>query len=152
MSEMINAYTYRSKSLSSLFSSHDSGILNRWPLISIPFKRVLIGKQNKKERRKEIKWDPLDKDFVKLDFDGASRGNPGISGAGYVPRDSDSQVIRAACSRIPIGYNNIAEARALHLGMGLSISNGIQRIHIEGDSQIITSTIELGHSASWEIH
>ncbi|GLJ43766.1 hypothetical protein SUGI_0911140, partial [Cryptomeria japonica] len=117
----------------------------------IPFKGVLVGRSQKQEIRRDVKWEPLDKPFVKLNFDGASKGNPGRSGEGYVLRDWCGCIIKAACCRIPNGFNNITEARALLHGVKLAFHLGIEKIHIEGDSQLITSSLSSHKIVSWEI-
>ena len=47
--------------------------------------------------------------YWKLNFDGASRGNPGNSGLGACIRDSHGTVVVVITSPLPIGTNNMAE-------------------------------------------
>lgn len=54
---------------------------------------------------------------LKLNFEGASKGNPGPSGYGCVMRDSNSKVICAMCS--PLGTCNAIKVEVMTLLMGL---------------------------------
>lgn len=89
--------------------------------------------------------------FFKLNFDGASKGNLGRSGIGAVLRDSASKVLKVIFSRILDGSNNVAEATTLMEGVKLALSMGISRLHIEGDSQIITSALISQQVVSWDL-
>ena len=48
--------------------------------------------------------------YWKLNFDGASRGNPGNSSLGACIGDSNGEVVALTTSPFPISINNIAEA------------------------------------------
>lgn len=59
---------------------------------------------------------------LKLNFVGASKGNPGKSCIGAVVRDHNCiLVLKALYMRVPDGSNNVAEARALLEGLKLSV-------------------------------
>ncbi|GLJ28687.1 hypothetical protein SUGI_0565350 [Cryptomeria japonica] len=121
---MINAYVSRVKTLSSTYSSFDNVILNNnWKSIYIPFKGVLIGKMPKHQARRDILWKPPDFQNVKLNFDGASKD----------------------------GTNNLVEARALLCGVRIALQLGVQDLHIEGDSQIVTSSLISKKVVNWEL-
>lgn len=51
--------------------------------------------------------------YWKLNFDGASRGNPGPSGLGACIKNSNGDVVAITVSPLPINTNNMAEAQAL---------------------------------------
>ncbi|GLJ19097.1 hypothetical protein SUGI_0342960 [Cryptomeria japonica] len=76
--------------------------------------------------------DYLPPGFAKLNYDGASRGNPGISGARAVIRNSDGNIIRAACKKLPLDSNNVAEIEALLHGLTLATFINIPNIIVEG--------------------
>jgi hypothetical protein len=62
------------------FSNWDYEILKNWKLISIP--NILSLTNTLKKDRLSVKWQPPNQGVIKLNFDGASRGNPGMSGIG----------------------------------------------------------------------
>ena len=74
----------------------------------------------------------------KLRFDGGSRGNPGIAGAGMVLYDDQMREIWRGVKYLGRNMsNNLAEYSALNIGLTHALSIGIERIHCEGDSQLV---------------
>lgn len=69
-------------------------------------------------------------------FDGGSRGNPGVAGAGYVIRDGD----KCYAGYVYVGDNNTNnEAEytgALEL-LKRAAAEGIRKIHVIGDSKLV---------------
>lgn len=84
---------------------------------------------------KELKVYP-ETDY-KLKFDGCSKSNPGLAGAGAVIYRFDKEI----ASKIEfVGIdktNNFAEYRGLIIGLKQSIEMGIKNIAVEGDSLLI---------------
>ena len=72
--------------------------------------------------------------FVKLNFDGASRGNPRQSGLGACIRDYIGKVLAITMDPLPIGTNNMAKAQSLLSGLILAKKGNFHQVHIEGDS------------------
>lgn len=79
-----------------------------------------------------------------LRFDGGSRGNPGIAGAGMVLYDSDDgSEIWSACQYIgDSNTNNEAEYMGLITGLQCARSLGVDHIVVQGDSQLILRQVE----------
>lgn len=83
-----------------------------------------------------------DKTYV-LRFDGGSRGNPGIAGAGMVLFDSESGLeVWAAFQYLGDTTNNVAEYSALLSGIEFARSMGIKRIIAEGDSTLVVKQVK----------
>ncbi|XP_004489328.1 uncharacterized protein [Cicer arietinum] len=76
-----------------------------------------------------------------LYFDGASKGNPGPSGAGAILRAEDGKVYRLR-EGVGIQTNNVAEYRALILGLKQAIKKGYKHIHVQGDSLLVCNQIQ----------
>ncbi len=78
----------------------------------------------------------------KLFTDGASRGNPGEAGAGSVLLDDKGKEL--VCRSLYLGRctNNVAEYRALILGLQSAQEIGCSRLAILLDSQLIVRQIE----------
>jgi ribonuclease HI len=73
-----------------------------------------------------------------LRFDGGSRGNPGVAGAGMVIYDDQGQEIWCGWKyHGENSTNNVAEYLGLLSGLKCVQSLGIQRLIAEGDSQLI---------------
>jgi ribonuclease HI len=75
-----------------------------------------------------------------LNFDGASRGNPGPAGIGAVIFEN-GQEIWASCQYIGIKTNNQSEYSALILGLKEALSKGIKCLQVYGDSQLVINQI-----------
>ncbi|GLJ07917.1 hypothetical protein SUGI_0077130 [Cryptomeria japonica] len=63
--------------------------------------------------RKRVKWTPPPSGWKKMNFDGASKGNLGLSGYGAVIRDEKGEFIGAVSGQAGFVSNNIVEITAL---------------------------------------
>ncbi|MCE5209963.1 MAG: ribonuclease HI family protein [Deltaproteobacteria bacterium] len=77
----------------------------------------------------------------KLFSDGACRGNPGIGGAGAVILDDDENIIWEGKEYLGQCTNNIAEYRALILGLKGALSHGYKNLKINLDSELLAKQI-----------
>jgi len=74
---------------------------------------------------------------VSLYCDGASRGNPGPSGAGAVLLDEKGEEIFELSRYLDNGTNNEAEYRALVRGLEAAADLGVKRLEIFLDSELV---------------
>ena len=74
---------------------------------------------------------------VSLYCDGASRGNPGPSGAGVVLLDEKGEQIFELSRYLDNGTNNEAEYRALLRGLEAAADLGVKRVEIFLDSELV---------------
>ncbi|XP_058180401.1 uncharacterized protein LOC131298916 isoform X1 [Rhododendron vialii] len=88
--------------------------------------------------------------FCTLEFDGASKGNPGLAGAGAVLRVEGGSGSRV-CSHfmvcrlregVGIATNNVAEYRALLLGLNYALQKGYKHIRVQGDSKLVVMQVQ----------
>ncbi|KAF7123646.1 hypothetical protein RHSIM_Rhsim12G0048800 [Rhododendron simsii] len=77
-----------------------------------------------------------------VEFDGASKGNPGQAGAGAVLRADDGSMICRVREGLGIATNNAAEYRALILGMKYALMKGFTNIRVLGDSKLVCMQIQ----------
>lgn len=77
-----------------------------------------------------------------LEFDGASKGNPGKAGAGAVLRTEDGSVVWRLREGVGIATNNVAEYRGIILGLKYALMKGFQRIRVQGDSKLVCMQIQ----------
>lgn len=75
-----------------------------------------------------------------MNFDGASRGNPGPAGIGAVIFHN-GQEIWASCQYIGTKTNNQSEYSALILGLQEALTRDIKQLHVYGDSQLVINQI-----------
>ncbi|KAI5057171.1 hypothetical protein GOP47_0027186 [Adiantum capillus-veneris] len=76
-------------------------------------------------------------DLYSLEFDGASKGNPGKSGAGAILKNPDGTVLCQLTKGVGVATCNFAEYRALIMGLQEALDRGIRRIKAQGDSKLV---------------
>ncbi|GLJ29783.1 hypothetical protein SUGI_0588150 [Cryptomeria japonica] len=103
---------------------------------------------DKKQNKASVVWSPPKRGTIKVNFDGASRGNPGKSGYGAIMRDKFGNFVGAKYGPLGINTNNMAEMARLLAGLEWCVAHGFQDIEIEGDSQIILNELEIGGGSS----
>ncbi|TVU04472.1 hypothetical protein EJB05_47582 [Eragrostis curvula] len=77
-----------------------------------------------------------------LEFDGASKGNPGKAGAGAIIRRLDGSVIAQLREGLGIATNNAAEYRALLLGLKYAAKKGFKYVRAQGDSKLVCNQVQ----------
>jgi ribonuclease HI len=81
------------------------------------------------------------KENYRLYSDGACRGNPGIGGAGAVITDANDSVLWEGKEFIGQCTNNIAEYKALILGLKGALARGYQNLEVYLDSELLANQI-----------
>ncbi len=69
--------------------------------------------------------------------DGAARGNPGPAGAGVRIEDARGRRVSEAARYLGEATNNVAEYRALILGLELARELGASEVELRADSELI---------------
>jgi ribonuclease HI len=77
-----------------------------------------------------------------VNVDGGARGNPGPAAIGAVVRDSDGEVLEERGERIGTATNNVAEYRALLLGIERAAELGAGELELIGDSELIVRQVK----------
>ncbi|AEE30476.1 Ribonuclease H domain [Arabidopsis thaliana x Arabidopsis arenosa] len=107
-----------------------------------------------------ISYDPLEKlskvepsayisdETCFIEFDGASKGNPGLSGAAAVLKTEDGSLICRVRQGLGIATNNAAEYHALILGLKYAIEKGYKNIKVKGDSKLVCMQIK----GQWKVN
>jgi len=76
-----------------------------------------------------------------VNVDGGSRGNPGPAAVAAVAADVDGEVVAERSETIGHATNNVAEYRALLLGISLAKELGAAEVELIGDSQLIVRQV-----------
>ena len=84
---------------------------------------------------------------VLLQFDGGSRGNPGISGAGAVIYVDNEEKISACIPVFEQITNNQAEYLGLKEGLKIAVEEGFKIIKIQGDSLLVINQVK----GTWKV-
>jgi len=74
---------------------------------------------------------------IVINFDGASRGNPGTAGIGVVLSASDGTPLVTLGKYIGRATNNFAEYMALIIGLREAAKLGAKKLVVRGDSELI---------------
>jgi ribonuclease HI len=69
--------------------------------------------------------------------DGAARGNPGPAGAGAVLKKPTGEVLAEVSGFLGHTTNNVAEYKALIMGLQRALELGIRRIEVRADSELL---------------
>lgn len=77
-----------------------------------------------------------------LEFDGASKGNPGPAGAGAVLRAVDGSLVFRVREGLGVVTNNVAEYRAVILGLKFALDRGFRHIRVQGDSNLVCMQVQ----------
>jgi ribonuclease HI len=77
-----------------------------------------------------------------VNVDGGARGNPGPAAIGAIVRDGDGEVLAERGERIGRATNNVAEYRALLLGIEQAAALGATELELVGDSELIVRQVE----------
>lgn len=122
------------------FTKWDAWIMKQWFGIKIPplgySRRIASTKQHNK-----TKWIPPEQGWAKLNFDGASKGNPGPSRVGCIIRTYIGSTLGRLSQPLIEGMNNAAEFQALLLRLKLGKELGIKNLIVEGDSTLVINAL-----------
>ena len=77
-----------------------------------------------------------------VNVDGGSRGNPGPAAIAAIAADAAGQILAERAETIGTATNNVAEYRALLLGIELAKELGASELELIGDSQVIVRQVQ----------
>jgi ribonuclease HI len=77
-----------------------------------------------------------------VNVDGGARGNPGPAAVGVVVRGPEGEVLEERGEGIGRATNNVAEYKALLLGIELAAAHGAGELELVGDSELIVRQVE----------
>lgn len=83
----------------------------------------------------------MEKKIFRLYSDGACRGNPGEGGAGAVITDEEGNVVWEGKEYLGHCTNNIAEYKALILGLKGALAGGYNKLDVFLDSELLARQI-----------
>lgn len=77
-----------------------------------------------------------------VNVDGGARGNPGPAAIAAVVRDPDDGILDEAGEAIGVATNNVAEYRALLLGIERARALGATEVRLVGDSELVVRQVQ----------
>ena len=78
---------------------------------------------------------------VVVNVDGGARGNPGPAAVAAVATDDDGEVVGERSAYIGEATNNVAEYKALLLGLELARELGAAEVEVVNDSELVAKQI-----------
>jgi ribonuclease HI len=88
--------------------------------------------------------------------DGGARGNPGPAAIAAVLAREDGTVVAEVAEPIGVASNNVAEYRALLLGLERARALGADEVEVVGDSELVVKQVQglykVKHSAMRPLH
>jgi ribonuclease HI len=91
-----------------------------------------------------------------VNVDGGARGNPGPAAIGVVVSMPDGEVLEEHADRIGSATNNIAEYRALMLGLERALALGAREVELIGDSELVVRQVQgeykVRDEVLWRLH
>lgn len=76
-----------------------------------------------------------------VNVDGGARGNPGPAAIGIVVQSPEGEVLEERGERIGTATNNVAEYRALLLGIRRAAELGAGELELIGDSELVVRQV-----------
>ncbi|KAH9307331.1 hypothetical protein KI387_035242, partial [Taxus chinensis] len=104
-----------------------------------------------RKEEKKVSWKPPPEGWIKMNFDGASKGNPSCVGCGCVFRKDDCQPLLAIAWDCGVSSNNYAEGMALLFGLLEAKRRNWLQIWIEGDSLTILNMAQGKTPRAWQL-
>jgi ribonuclease HI len=80
-------------------------------------------------------------DRLVVNVDGGSRGNPGPAAIAAVIASPDGELLEELAERIGEATNNVAEYRALLLGLERAHALGAREVELIGDSELVVRQV-----------
>jgi ribonuclease HI len=77
-----------------------------------------------------------------VNVDGGARGNPGPAAAACVVSSPDGEVLAERSQLLGTATNNVAEYRALLLGLECARELGASEVDVVGDSELIAKQVQ----------
>jgi ribonuclease HI len=93
---------------------------------------------------------------VVVHVDGGARGNPGPAAAASIVSSPTGETLDEASELLGVATNNVAEYRAVLLGLGRARSLGATEVDVVGDSELIAKQLrglyKVKHQAMRPLH
>lgn len=98
-----------------------------------------------------VLWSKPNYGEYKLKVDGCSNGNPGSAGGGGILRNHMGHMIMAFTAYFGHSSNNLAEARAIKIGLKWCIDHDFNVLTIESESLTVINMINKATTTTWSI-
>jgi len=112
--------------------------INIWENWQIKIQHNLkANKRQAEDKKEDNSWQPPPLGIIQLNFDGASKGNPGKAGYGGVFRTHQGYPLLIFMGPLGWDTNNSAELEGLWRGLKIAQERNLFPLTVKGDSQIL---------------
>lgn len=87
---------------------------------------------------------------LRVNVDGGARGNPGPAAAACVLATPEGEVLLERSQLLGVATNNVAEYRALLLGLAAAAELGATEVEVIGDSELIARQVQGAYKVKHE--
>ncbi|XP_075099449.1 uncharacterized protein LOC142176224 [Nicotiana tabacum] len=136
INRVINHISTSMKSLVKFRKPSIQRVPHRWPDLLNKMESYLP-----KLKYTKVMWDCPSPGWIKVNTDGASRGNPGRSEIGYVLRNEEGDLTYGYGREVQEGTNSEAEAQAILEAMRFCIDNDYILIELHTDSMMLKNVL-----------
>ncbi|KAH0648235.1 hypothetical protein KY285_033483 [Solanum tuberosum] len=112
---------------------------------------VKLQKYNPKLYHYSVVWQRLERDRVKCNTDGASKGNPGDNSIGFCIRDHEGNLLYAKAKGIGVTTNTEAESIAILEALQYCMGKDLTGVMVETYSLSLKKMIEKQWNVPWEL-
>lgn len=74
--------------------------------------------------------------------DGAARGNPGPAGIGAILKRPSGEVLYTGSEYLGHTTNNVAEYKAVLLGLAAALAQGLEHVEVRADSELLIKQLK----------
>lgn len=74
--------------------------------------------------------------------DGAARGNPGPAGIGAILKSASGEVLYTGSEYLGHTTNNVAEYKAVLLGLTGALAQGVEHVEVRADSELLIKQLK----------
>ncbi|XP_019242654.1 PREDICTED: uncharacterized protein LOC109222796 [Nicotiana attenuata] len=120
-------------------------IPHRWPEMI-----KMMEQYTPKLKYTKVLWELPDHGWIKVNTDGASKGNPGRSSIGFVLRNEVGDVIYACGKEIHEASNTVAEAKAIYEALRFCVQHDYILIDLHTDSMLLKNLITGEWKPPWQ--
>jgi ribonuclease HI len=87
---------------------------------------------------------------VRVNVEGGARGNPGPAAAACVISSPEGEILLQRAQLLGVTTNNVAEYRALLLGLSCAAEVGASEVQVVGDSELIAKQVKGAYKVKHE--
>ncbi|XP_075088423.1 uncharacterized protein LOC142170418 [Nicotiana tabacum] len=99
----------------------------------------------------KVIWKFPEAGYIKVNIDGASRGNPGRSAVGFALSNKEGDLMYGCGKEIAEGTNTQAEAKAIVEALRYYVEHDYVLIDLHTDSMILKNAVEGEWPIPWSI-